>query len=233
MKWTRLGRYIATTFRHVIPQVSKGDEGAYYCEADNKLGQTGKAMLNMKVLYGPQVVVKKHEEVDEGASLSVKCEAIANPRPTSFEWIRADNQTFKSFGQVLTLKTISNEQSGDYTCIVKNILKLSDGSKRERFGNATIKVYVRHRPGPSAISPADPLGIAGKRVSLSCDPHPMGYPKPQYRWYKSDNPSATLATSRELTITQVTIKNEGQYNCIASNGLGEGAPGHSYLKVIY
>ena len=58
VKWTRLGRYIATTFRHVIPRVSKGDEGAYYCEADNKLGQTGKAMLNMKVLYGPQVVVE-------------------------------------------------------------------------------------------------------------------------------------------------------------------------------
>ena len=41
-------RYIATTFRHVIPTVGRSDQGAYYCEADNGLGQAGKAELQVK-----------------------------------------------------------------------------------------------------------------------------------------------------------------------------------------
>ena len=41
-------RYIATTFRHVIPTVGRNDQGAYYCEADNGLGQAGKAELQVE-----------------------------------------------------------------------------------------------------------------------------------------------------------------------------------------
>ena len=31
VKWTLGGRYISTTFRHVIPTVSRQDEGLYTC----------------------------------------------------------------------------------------------------------------------------------------------------------------------------------------------------------
>ena len=39
VRWTRGGRYVATTFRHVIPTVARGDGGLYTCEADNGLGE--------------------------------------------------------------------------------------------------------------------------------------------------------------------------------------------------
>ena len=44
-------RYIATTFRHVIPTVGRNDQGAYYCEADNGLGQAGKAELQVEKAF--------------------------------------------------------------------------------------------------------------------------------------------------------------------------------------
>ena len=41
--------------RHVIPTVDRRDEGPYFCEADNQLGQTGKGELNLIVLHEPKV----------------------------------------------------------------------------------------------------------------------------------------------------------------------------------
>ena len=49
-------RYIATTFRHVIPTVGRNDQGAYYCEADNGLGQAGKAELQVEKAFKDVIV---------------------------------------------------------------------------------------------------------------------------------------------------------------------------------
>ena len=39
----------------MIPTVDRRDEGPYFCEADNQLGQTGKGELNLIVLHEPKV----------------------------------------------------------------------------------------------------------------------------------------------------------------------------------
>ena len=36
VRWTRGGRYIATTFRHVIPTLGLSDGGLYTCEVDTE-----------------------------------------------------------------------------------------------------------------------------------------------------------------------------------------------------
>ena len=57
VRWTRAGRYVATSFRHVIPTVGREDAGGYTCQADNGLGRPGMARLNLSVLHGPRVTV--------------------------------------------------------------------------------------------------------------------------------------------------------------------------------
>lgn len=59
VRWTRSGRYIATTFRHVIPSLSLSDDGVYTCEADNGLGHVSRAQLNVSVLHGPRVKLER------------------------------------------------------------------------------------------------------------------------------------------------------------------------------
>ena len=80
--------------------------GAYYCEADNNLGQTGKAELQMIVLHGPRVSVEKFKEVDEGSDVSVECKVSSNPEPKSIIWTRKDQPRFRQTGRYLQLRNV-------------------------------------------------------------------------------------------------------------------------------
>ena len=165
VKWTRSGRYIATTFRHVIPTVDMEDEGPYYCEADNNLGQTGKAELNISVLYGPRVTVEKFKEVDEGGDVTVECKATANPEPSTIRWSRQGHPKFSQVGRFLHLRNTTYSDGGQYTCTVTNVLNPSGEPNRKRSGNGTVTIAVRHKPGVAFIKPVEPVGIVGKSVT--------------------------------------------------------------------
>ena len=257
VKWTRSGRYIATTFRHVIPTLDREDQGAintrnttlfnriyggykiiltisgaYYCEADNNLGQTGKAELQMIVLHGPRVSVEKFKEVDEGSDVSVECKVSSNPEPKSIIWTRKDQPRFRQTGRYLQLRNVSHVSGGDYTCVVTNTLDPSGERPRDRSGNATVVIAVRHKPGMGHISPAEPVGIEGKSVTLTCGATPSGHPDASFTWWKSTSPSEVLATSAEFIIRPVTMSSEGRYFCQPYNNYGKGLPASVQLQVV-
>lgn len=60
VRWTRNGRFVATSFTHTLRQVTSQDAGKYTCTADNGLGQSGEAEITLDVQYGPQVSPPKH-----------------------------------------------------------------------------------------------------------------------------------------------------------------------------
>ena len=127
--------------------------GAYFCEADNSLGQTGKAELQVSVLYGPRVSVEKFKEVEEGGDVTVECRAKSNPEPISVYWTRVDQPRFRQTGRFLHLRNVTHVSGGQYTCVVTNRINPSGEAARERRGNASLSLAVRHQPGPGAISP--------------------------------------------------------------------------------
>lgn len=98
VRWTRSGRYIATSFNHTLRHVSLEDDGTYVCTADNGLGQVGEAELQLDVLHPPVVAVggESRREVEVGASLSVPCNVSAKPAPTSIEWIKEGDSNFRT-----------------------------------------------------------------------------------------------------------------------------------------
>ena len=206
--------------------------GAYFCEADNNLGQTGKAELQVVVLYGPRVSVEKFKEVDEGGDVTVECKASSNPEPTSVYWTRVDKPQFRQTGRFLHLRNVSHVSGGDYTCVVTNKLNPSGEGSRERSGNATVTLAVRHKPGPGHISPAQPVGIEGKSVTLTCGASPTGYPTASYTWWKASSPSEILATTSDFIIRPVRMSSEGRYMCQPHNNYGKGLPVAVQLRVV-
>ena len=206
--------------------------GAYFCEADNGLGQTGKAELQVSVLYGPRVTVEKFKEVEEGGDVTVECRAKSNPEPTSVYWTRADQPRFRQTGRFLHLRNVTHVSGGQYTCVVTNRLEPSGEAARERSGNASLSLAVRHHPGVGAIVPPDPVGIEGKSIKLVCGASPQGYPSASFTWWRSDKPSEILATGAELTIRPVRMSSEGVYTCQPHNNYGKGVPASVSLKVV-
>ena len=232
VKWTREGRYIATTFRHVIPTIDLKDAGLYYCEADNGLGQNGKAELNIVVLHEPRVTLLGLREAAEGDDLTVTCEAAANPPPVSYEWTLEGSPRFKQVGQLLTLKSVTAASGGNYTCTVVNVLDPSGGKPRRRTGTGILRLVVRHRPGVAYVDPVVPVGVEGRSVQISCGSSPSGYPLPAFKWWRADSPTEILSSESMLSLNPVRLASAGEYVCQAANELGEGASVSFPLDVV-
>lgn len=243
VRWTRNGRYISTSFTHVLDHVSVQDAGIYTCTGDNGLGQTGQGQISLDVLFPPTVSIETgsgaltHREAEEGESLVVKCNVSSNPEPVTVEWIRQTHPEFRQTGQVLRIDRITAEHAGTYTCRAVNIMSPSGQPRRrlERVGNATITLLVRHKPGKAAISPDAPIAAEGNSVTLSCSATPPGWPAPQYQWWRDaeDGSKATtvLATGQKYTINMVSLASEGKYHCQATNEMGPGAVAKVTLEV--
>ena len=111
--------------------------GSYFCEADNNLGHSGKAELEMVVLFGPRVSVKKFHEIEEGGDVSIECQATARPDPVSVYWLRPDRPKFRQRGRFLQLKSVGPSDGGEYVCVVRNILDPSGELSREMLRTMT------------------------------------------------------------------------------------------------
>ena len=120
VRWTRAGRYIATTFNHTLRSVSLDDDGTYVCTADNGLGQIGDAELQLDVLYAPVVSVEARREVDIGISLAIACNISAKPAPSVVEWVKEGDAEFRINGPVLRLNRVVAADAGRYTCRAVN-----------------------------------------------------------------------------------------------------------------
>ncbi|KAE8737392.1 hypothetical protein FOCC_FOCC017145 [Frankliniella occidentalis] len=242
VRWTRNGRFVATSFTHTIHRVSVQDAGKYVCSADNGLGQAGEAELTLDVLYPPQVSIdSKHREAEEFESVTVHCNVSANPKPSVVEWVRDGRPEFRQSGPVLSLPRVTAESAGTYTCRAVNMLDVSTPPRRrvEHIGNASLTLLVRHKPGLARISPDKPVATEGSGVTLSCTANPPGWPAPQYRWWRdpldqqpgSGSPVTVLGTGPKYTIQSAHLGSEGTYHCQASNEIGQGEAASVLLEV--
>jgi echinoid len=229
VRWTRGGRFIATSFSHSLPRVALQDAGSYVCTADNGLGRPGEAELNLDVLYPPLVAVEPRREAEEGESIRVHCNVSANPAPISVEWVRPDRPDFRQSGSILSLHRITSDSAGTYMCRAINLVN-SNGQEYERVGNASLSLRVRHKPGAAKISPEKPVATEGSSIILTCEANPSGWPAPQYRWWK-DSSEAAIATGARFAINSAHLNTEGTYHCQATNEMGHGTSAAVQLQV--
>ena len=229
VRWTRAGRYIATSFNHTLRSVTLEDDGNYVCSADNGLGQIGEAELQLDVLHPPVVTIENAKrEVEIGGGLSVACNVSAKPAPTSIEWLKeGDTEAkFRSVGPVLRISRVAATDNGRYFCRAANTI-----AGIERNGNATFQLMVRHEPGTAKISPEEPVVVDDGSITLTCLADPPGWPTPQYRWWKAGAEATILAVNNEYTIQNARQGHEGTYYCQPSNELGTGGSSYVNLRV--
>lgn len=228
VRWTRSGRYIATSFNHTLRNVGLEDDGLYVCSADNGLGQIGEAELQLDVLHPPVVTIsgESRKEVEIGASVAIPCNVSAKPAPTSIEWLKEGDAQFRANGPVLRLNRVAAADNGRYLCRATNMI-----GSTERSGNATFQLLVKHEPGAARITPEEPIAVDESSITLTCSADPPGWPVPQYRWWKAGAESSILGVSSELTINPARQNSEGTYHCQPSNELGTGDSSHVTLRV--
>lgn len=230
VRWWHESSFIATSFQHVITQITPHDAGKYSCQADNNLGERGEAYLMLDVLYPPTVTIEGDpiRIVNIGESVTIHCNVTANPPPSAIEWFRDGRPEFRQSGSILRLNRIAADHAGNYTCRAVNSIHPYGGEIRNHAATSTMTMYVRHRPGPATITPSAPVAVEGSRVILNCAARPTGYPDTQYKWWKNTDSDMTEIQSSSVSkyeIDSVHLGSEGEYKCFAINeiGLGEAA----------
>ena len=231
VKWIFKGRFIATKFKHIIPSVGHVDAGVYTCSADNELGQVTTSQMTLDVLYGPSVTLAKKREVNLNDKIIVECEVESNPKPSNVKWTKVGDPNFSYNGHTLRLNQVTAEDSGRYICTAINTLHPSGKEPVQRVGNASIDIFVKHRPGKSFITQAEPFAIDGKRAILTCGANPPGYPEPRYSWWREGPHKKIIALGRQFQINPVELSSAGEYFCQSENDLGKGSVGSTVLEV--
>ncbi|XP_022815108.1 Down syndrome cell adhesion molecule-like protein Dscam2 isoform X26 [Spodoptera litura] len=219
----------------VIENVERmSDEATYTCVAKNSQGYTAKGTLEVQVMVPPQI---KHFEFGEGPvnaqeMVLVTCLISKGDLPATIIWyfngkpvksgdIGINLVNTKRSSQ-LNIESVSHENQGNYTCVVKN-----DAGTM----NYTAELFV-NVPPRWIIEPTDKAFAQGSDAKVECKAD--GFPKPQVTWkraegdtpgdykdLKPNNPNVKVEDGT-LTIANIQKTNEGYYLCEAVNGIGSG-----------
>ncbi|XP_022238520.1 Down syndrome cell adhesion molecule-like protein 1 homolog isoform X13 [Limulus polyphemus] len=157
----------------------------------------------------------------KGKGYQVMCAVDTGIAPFRFEWLKdsvnLDIQdknkrvlTDEKFS-VLVIDPVTLLDQGNYTCKVK--------SKGGSVSFST-ELYVKVAPRWT-FEPKNSNIIKGTKLLIHCKAE--GYPKPSVWWEKRNQETTGRMQVMEngtLVITEVQIKDAGQYFCLADNGVG-------------
>ncbi|KAM4861104.1 hemicentin-1 [Thomomys bottae] len=202
------------------------DTGRYVCVAVNVAGMADRK-FDLSVHAPPTIIgdhgVPENVSVVEKNSVSLTCEASGIPLP-SITWLKdgwpvslGNSVRILSGGRMLRLMQARVEDTGQYTCVVRN----AAGEERKIFGLSVL--VPPHIVGESALE--DVKVKEKESVTLTCEV--TGNPVPEITWHKDgqllqeDGTHHIMSNGRLLQITDARVSHTGRYTCLATNTAGD------------
>ncbi|XP_054704630.1 hemicentin-2 isoform X1 [Grus americana] len=207
-----------------IQAVGAADGGEYSCRATNVLGDTS-PRVQVEVLVAPEIQPGPEEArvlLNSSAVLPCQAEGWPVPRVT---WqkdsrllhLRGSNRLQLLPGGSLQINPVQVQDSGYYLCMASS----PAGSDRRGL-DLHVLVPPAITPGPSNLTL-----LAQQPATLGCDA--WGSPEPHVRWEKDGHPlnphllprTYSLQSSGSLLIASPSPRDEGRFECVATNAAGE------------
>ncbi|XP_047998240.1 hemicentin-1-like [Leguminivora glycinivorella] len=207
-----------------ITNVNSKQEGFYACLAENIAGVARKNFY-LQVNEPPRILEDNYTgpyiATEKDLSLKITCKATGKPRPYIY-WIKDDVYLDKDsrydvdIDGTLTIKSLSEDLSGPYTCLAKN----SVGAF-----NKTVPVDIYSLPSKlqADASQSSMAFVEGTDVSVECPIKALRNSK--VTWYKD----AKLISHGHLTIPKISRHNESTFACVVTTAIGST---HTMLRVL-
>ncbi|XP_052744510.1 hemicentin-1 [Bicyclus anynana] len=224
--WTRDGSHIAYSKNVyidddeglVIENATKFESGMYSCNASNALGVVLKN-FTVTIYNIPEINTSRTTseiEVIEGQLVELPCSAQGFPLP-QIKWFQNGEVITESRKYIdeYGLRFVANATDfGVYTCDASN-----------DYGSASINYTVMIWVTPHIEPPLEVFEEIqyGANVSIECNA--VGFPIPNITWMFGDevlinSTNLRFNDSGNLSIVNVSVKNEGPYICAAENIAG-------------
>ncbi|XP_065104313.1 uncharacterized protein igsf9b isoform X2 [Paramisgurnus dabryanus] len=223
----------------LVDKLTLDDEGWFECRIlllDKTTDEFQNGTWTFLSISAPPVFIKTPPallEVMLGESLTLRCDAHGNPKPT-ITW-RKDDRTAEDydavqvFNETLSLSKVTRETAGMYKCHVSNT-----------EGNLTHTTQLQVKGPPVIIiAPEDTTMNMSQDAILQCQAE--AYPSNlTYEWWKQDQNVYHIETLKSrikiqvdgtLLISGLIPEDSGNYTCTPSNGLMTPPSASAYLKV--
>nr|XP_017212152.1 B-cell receptor CD22-like [Danio rerio] len=155
--------------------------------------------------------VETPAEVVEGDSPVLTCKSSCNLGSSIFSWYRNGESFSESVRQnQLILQSVSREDSGNYSCAVRDLKNLP---------SPALTLNVRYPPKSVSVSVSgSAVIVSGDSVTLSCssDSNP---PALNFTWFK-ENQSLAVGSGQSFSISSFNSSHSGRYYCKAHNKYG-------------
>uniref|UniRef100_A0A672LZV2 Lymphocyte activation gene 3 protein-like n=1 Tax=Sinocyclocheilus grahami TaxID=75366 RepID=A0A672LZV2_SINGR len=97
-----------------VPRLETRDSGNYFCR------QSGKE----HIVHVVSVFVKPGPVLVQSSDAELHCDITGDPNK-EVQWLRPNGQKYNENNQVIHLKSVTSNEAGQWTCLVKDDLKLS------------------------------------------------------------------------------------------------------------
>ena len=218
-----------------IRSVTKTDIGTYSCVLENDLGSgTSDTSAYLDVFYPPVVSIRMSpvmpiSELDR-TNVTLYCDISEGNPPslTSVLWFM-DGDLLKELPQCginnnelcdidpskLLLEHVSRHFHGNFSCVGSNAAGSSAMS-------SSAPLLVNYVPGNATIRADTEHIVKGDRLVLTCDVGDLGRPEArEYEWVMAGH-TVGHVTSRQWTISPVTLETQSSLSCAAVNRVGRG-----------
>ncbi|XP_069115359.1 hemicentin-1-like isoform X2 [Argopecten irradians] len=233
----------------IINNADSNDEASYVCQATNSVG-TGSSSSTTLTVTGsiPTVSVGQNQyTVTKGSSITLQCSVSATPTATAVTWKRISSGattvisvdgTKYSGASVstpsLTINSAGTVDAAAYVCTATNVVGV---------GESTQTVLTVSGDVPTVTVGATSYSVVtGSSITLECTVTATPAASALY-WQRIIGGTTTTMnideinyfdgsiTTPSLTIQVASSSDQGYYICSASNSVGTGQSGQTYLTV--
>ncbi|XP_046303948.1 B-cell receptor CD22 isoform X3 [Marmota monax] len=184
--------------------------------------------IDLDVQYTPKEVkvlqISSLSEIHAGNQVRLQCHfSKSHPEEVHFFW-KKNGSLLEAKGRELNFDSVSPEDAGNYSCLVKNSIGQSASEAwRLQVLYAPRRLWVSITPGDRVME--------GRKAALTCesDANP---PISQYTWFDWNNQDLQHS-GQTLSLDPVKVEHSGSYWCKGVNQLGEGESPPSTLTIYY
>ncbi|KAK9498352.1 hypothetical protein O3M35_003003 [Rhynocoris fuscipes] len=226
--WNKDGRLIQSTpnketidNKLIFRKINISDSGNYMCTARNDIGDHND-VITVFVGTSPEILnLDRDRRIEIGKSDRLFCITSGRPKPTIY-WTHNNKELNLNYADVNYFDIIDArlDDAGIYECHAENMFGKSVYSVTVTITGA-LPPIIKKTSSPEVIKL-----VTGDHVELSC-PILQGTPKPNITWYVNNNLidnahiNGYLLKKDSIVINQMTGRHVGEYECVATNPLGE------------
>ncbi len=216
-QWLFNGNVIGTTSSLTIADPSLSDSGAYSLTVTDTEGCQTTASVNLTVSDTLVVAINPSSTaICSGGSVTLTAAAGCGSGGYIYQWTLPNGSTYT--GNPLVVSSATSSDSGIYTVIV------TDSNGNQASSNA--QVTINNNP-TVMINPNPAIVCLGSNITLSAIAN-GGSGSYTYQWLFNGN---IIGTSANITISNATLADSGQYTVIVSDSNGCTVSGSRILTV--